>query len=177
MRITLELEQADIERFIAALARSHRLALDADEADVLTAAKQALNSLPIGSAPAYVRKRIVVVQRLILMLEDDAWGLPRPERTRVLETLVYFADPEDLIRDDIEVIGLLDDAIVLELLLRRQRHLLQAYSDFCDYREMLRAESSAPATHHASAVKLARRRDALQARMRRRAEHESASAS
>jgi uncharacterized membrane protein YkvA (DUF1232 family) len=170
------LEQADIERFIAALARSHQLALDAEETDVLTAAKQALNTLSIGSAPVYVRKRIVVVQRLILMLEDDAWALPRPERTRVLETLVYFADPEDLIQDDIEVIGLLDDAIVLELLLRRQRHVLQAYSDFCDYRELLRAESATPAAHHASALKLARRREALQARMRRRAERNAETA-
>jgi uncharacterized membrane protein YkvA (DUF1232 family) len=170
MRITLELEQADIERFLAALARSHRLALEADETDVLTAAKEALNTLPIGSAPAYVRKRIVVVQRLILMLEDDAWSLARPERTRVLETLVYFADPEDLIQDDTEVIGLLDDAIVLELLLRRQRHVLQAYSDFCDYREVLQPEFADTATHHAAAQKLARRRESLIERMRRRSE-------
>ncbi|HZP67379.1 MAG TPA: YkvA family protein [Rudaea sp.] len=169
MRITLELEPADIERFLHALARSHHLALDADESDVLAAAKHALDTLPIGSAPAYVRKRVVVVQRLILMLEDEAWSLPRPERTRVLETLVYFSDPEDLIPDDIEVVGLLDDAIVLELLLRRQRHVLQAYTDFCEYRRSL-GEAATAADRVALAAKLARRREMLVARMRRRGE-------
>jgi uncharacterized membrane protein YkvA (DUF1232 family) len=176
MRITLELEPADIERFLAALARSHRLALAVDEIDVLAAAKHALDSLPIGSAPAYVRKRIVVVQRLILMLEDDAWALPVPERIRLLETLVYFSDPEDLIPDDIEVIGLLDDAIVLELLLRRQRHVLQAYADFCDYRRTLGPQAASAEIHHACAQKLARRREVLLARMRRRGERVLATA-
>jgi uncharacterized membrane protein YkvA (DUF1232 family) len=171
MRITLELEPADIDRFLCALERSHRLAREAEETDVIEAAKHALNSLPIGNAPSYVRKRIVAVQRLILMLEDEAWALPQPERGQVLETLVYFSDPEDLIPDDIEVIGLLDDAIVLEILLRRLRHVLQAYADFRAYCETLDAPAS-PVARHANARQLAVRRDALRARMRRRRERE-----
>ena len=122
MRITIELEQEDLERFLAAFEK--RLLREVDECDVLDAAKHALNTLPIGSAPAYVRKRIGAVQRFILMLEDEDWALPSPQRKHVLETLVYFSDPDDLIPDDIEVIGLLDDAIVLELLLRGQRHVI-----------------------------------------------------
>jgi uncharacterized membrane protein YkvA (DUF1232 family) len=170
MRITLDLEPADVERFLGAVAHSHHLVLDAEESDILAAAKHALNTLPIGSAPAYVRKRIVVVQRLILMLEDDAWNLPRPERAYVLETLVYFSDPEDLIPDDIEVIGLLDDAIVLEVLLRRQRHVLQAYTDFCDYRDALPDTSTGTNGCEEAVQKLARRREMLHNRMRRRGE-------
>jgi uncharacterized membrane protein YkvA (DUF1232 family) len=171
MRITLELEPADIDRFLCALERSHRLAREAEETDVIAAAKQALDSLPIGNAPSYVRKRIVAVQRLILMLEDEAWALPQPERGQVLETLVYFSDPEDLIPDDIEVIGLLDDAIVLEILLRRLRHVLQAYTDFRAYCDTLDVPAS-PTARHANARQLAVRRDALRARMRRRLERE-----
>lgn len=171
MRITLELEPADVDRFFRALERSHRLAREADETDVLDAAKQALNTLSIGNAPSYVRKRIAAVQRLILMLEDEAWALPQPERGQVLETLVYFSDPEDLIPDDTEVIGLLDDAIVLEILLRRLRHVLQAYADFRAYCEAL-AVPAAPDERHAQARQLAVRRDALRARMRRRCDRE-----
>ena len=52
MRITLELEPADIARFLCALERSHRLAREAEETDVIDAAKYALNSLPIGNAPS-----------------------------------------------------------------------------------------------------------------------------
>ena len=166
MRITIELEPGDVERFLKALERSRRIAHDAEETDIIAAAKQALNTLLIGNAPEYVRKRMIGVQRLILMLEDDAWALPQPEREDVLEALVYFSDPEDLIPDDVEVIGLLDDAIVVELLLRRQRHVLQAYMDFCECRSAM--VDIGPQARHANAARLARRRETLLARMRRR---------
>jgi uncharacterized membrane protein YkvA (DUF1232 family) len=168
MRITIELEQVDLERFLAAFEK--RLLREVDECDVIDAAKHALNTLPIGSAPAYVRKQIGSVQRFILMLEDDEWALPSPYRNHVVETLVYFSDPEDLIPDDIEVIGLLDDAIILELLLRGQRHVLQAYTDFCEYRQKLDLPYAAPAERHMLAQKLARRRASLFQRIERKNE-------
>jgi uncharacterized membrane protein YkvA (DUF1232 family) len=143
MRITFELESADIERFQAAFDRSRRLAMDAEEVDIIDAAKHALDTLCIGTMPSYVRKRLVHVQRVILMLEDDDWGLPVPERVDALAALAYFGDPEDLIPDHIEVIGLLDDAIVLELLARRMRHVLDAYSLFCAFRMTLAAAGDA----------------------------------
>ena len=166
MRVTFELEPSDIERFHEALARAHRMVRCADEADIVAAAKHALDQLSIGSTPGYVRKRVVQVQRLILMLEDEAWALPRAEREDVVETLVYFSDPEDMIPDDLSVIGLLDDAIMLELLLRRMQHVLQAYEDFCAHRTLL-AGSGASRIEQAGA--LAKKRTTLQDRMRRRA--------
>lgn len=168
MRITIELEPEDIDSFRKTLARSRKIARSADETDILDAAKHSLNTLLIGNAPEYVRKRMTGVQRLILMLEDQAWKLPNPEREAVLETLVYFSDPEDIIPDHLEVIGLLDDAVIIELLLRRQRHVLQAYGDFCAYRESLGLLPMQPAERDAHFERLARRRSALQLRMRRR---------
>jgi uncharacterized membrane protein YkvA (DUF1232 family) len=120
-----------------------------------------------GTAPAYVRKRLVEVQRLILMLEDEAWALSDPERSDVIETLAYFSDPDDLIPDDVEVIGLLDDAIMLELLLRRLRGVLSAYAEFCAFRATLAAMPPEPGRRHAHARQLAEQRIKLQARMRR----------
>jgi uncharacterized membrane protein YkvA (DUF1232 family) len=168
MRITIELEPTDVGRFMEALERSRRVAREADETDILDAAKQALDSLPISTAPTYIRKRIVGVQRLMVMLEDEAWALPHPHREDVLEALVYFSDPEDLIPDDIEVIGLLDDAIMLEMLLRRLQHVLRGYADFCKYREGLGELPRESALRHAYAVKLARKRDTLRIRMEKR---------
>ncbi|MCE5234079.1 MAG: YkvA family protein [Mizugakiibacter sp.] len=168
MRITIELEDADIRRFHEALARAHRLVCCADETDILDAAKHALDHLPIASAPGYVRKRIVEVQHLIVMLEDEAWALPSPERDDVVRTLVYFGDPDDMIPDEVEVIGLLDDAIMLELLLRRLRHVVGAYDGFCAYRAALGPLPQAPAERTAYARKLAQRRVALLRRMRQR---------
>ena len=169
MRITFELEPADIARFHEALARAERLARTMDECDIVETAKEALNALPIGSAPSYVRQRLVSVQRMILMLEDEDWALPGDERGEVLRTLVYFADPEDMIPDHVEVIGLLDDAIMLELLLRRLKHVMQAYDDFCAYRSDYASAVDA-AARHARGAALARKRDALRVRMRRRLE-------
>lgn len=169
MRITIELDPADLTQFHAALERAGRIARSADALDIVAAAKQALNTLAIGSAPQYVRKRMVEVQRLILMLEDETWALSEPERDDVLQALVYFSDPEDLIPDDVEVVGLLDDAIVLELLLRRLRHVLKAYADFCAFRATLGPAPSQAQARLVYARRLTRRREALQARMRRRA--------
>lgn len=167
MRISFVLEAEDIARFHAALARAERLAECMDECEIVETAKEALNNLPLGSAPRYVRQRLVCVQQMILMLEDDAWCLPADERREVLRTLIYFADPEDLIPDEVAVIGLLDDAIMLELLLRRLRHVLDAYVDFCNYRRELEAAAQ-PAPRTRQAALLARRRDSLRERMRRR---------
>lgn len=176
MRITFELEPADIERFHAALARARRTTDCADEVDVIDAAKYALDHLNVGSAPAYVRKRLFEVQRLIAMLEDEAWALPDPERADVLETLIYFSDPDDLIPDEIEVIGLLDDAIMLELLLRRLRHVRKAYTDFCAYRGTLGDPSASMEERQRIARELALRRVLLQSRMRRAQQRAAAAA-
>ena len=168
MRITFELEPADIERFQQALSRSRHATRCADEVDVIDAAKYALDHLSASMAPAYVRRRLVEVQRLILMLEDEAWALSDPERCEVVETLAYFSDPDDLVPDDIEVIGLLDDAIMLELLLRRLRIVLNAYADFCAFRTTLAAMPGDSEARRQYARALAERRAKLHARMRRR---------
>ncbi len=137
MRITFELESSDLERFDSAFDRARRLAADADEIDIVDAAKQALDAICIDRIPAYVRKRLVHVQRLLLMLEDDEWSLPMPDRADALAALAYFGDPDDLIPDHIEVIGLIDDAIMLELIARRMRHVLLGYRQFCAFRKSL----------------------------------------
>ncbi|PZQ13441.1 MAG: hypothetical protein DI564_11115 [Rhodanobacter denitrificans] len=166
MRITIELEPADLELLSGALEASRRTAAHVEEVDIIDGAKHALDSLCAGAVPSYIRKRLVHVQRLIVMLEDEAWALPAPERQEVLATLAYFSDPEDLIADDLQIIGLLDDAIVLELLVRRLRRVLSAYERFCTMRRTLAA---ALEDRLALARRLAAERVRLHARMRRAA--------
>lgn len=174
MKISFELEPGDIERFHEALERAERRVACAEECDIVAAARHSLQTLPIESAPGYIRRRLLQVVELVAMLEDEAWALPAVERAEVLKLLAYFSDPEDLIPDDVAVIGLLDDAIMLELLMRDIRHVVEAYDDFRGARETMGAARD-EAGRIAKARELARRRDQLHARMRRRRVRESVS--
>ena len=71
----------------------------------------------------------------------------------VLAALAYVCDPEDIIPDDIPGIGLLDDAVMIELVFRELRHEIEAYEDFRRYRTSIPRNSLL-------------RRDAAQARRR-----------
>jgi uncharacterized membrane protein YkvA (DUF1232 family) len=137
MRVVFELGPADMKRFDQALRRARAAVRSADESQIIDSARHTLAALPLENAPQYVRDRIGQVQRLIDMLEDEAWALPKALRNEAVSALVYFSDPDDLIPDHIPVIGLLDDAIVLELLIRQERDLLQAYERFCAHRRRL----------------------------------------
>jgi uncharacterized membrane protein YkvA (DUF1232 family) len=104
---------------------------------------------------------------MIDMLSDIDWRLPHQEAARVLNALAYFAEPEDLIPDNIPGLGFLDDAIMIELVMRELKHEIEAYEDFCDYRERSRVEQGKDADVSRGGW-LSDRRKSLQSRMRRR---------
>lgn len=168
VRVTLHLDEEDLARFRDALARAEERAACADPCDIIDGAKYALDHLPIATAPGYVRARIADVQRLIIMLEDEEWLLPPAFQAAVLRALAYFGDPEDLVPDEIGVIGLLDDAIVLDLLIRDLRGMLRAYAEFTTYRAGRTVEPDEPGTDARlrCSQELAACRKRLQARLR-----------
>lgn len=168
MKITFELEPADIARFEQAMDRAQVLVRSAEELEIVAAAKHALDTLPIGNCPGYVRSRIQRVQRLICLLEDEQFALPAANRREVVKALVYFADPDDLIPDHLPGIGLLDDAIMLELLLRSQRLALEAYDEFTAYRQSLGPLPQEPEPRRVQQACLVARRAELHARLAKR---------
>jgi len=150
LRVTLHLDEEDLARFHAAMERASLRAEGVDASDILDGAKYALDHLPIASAPGYVRARMVDVQRLILMLEDEDWMLPDALRIPALRALAYFGDPEDLVHDHTSVIGLLDDAIVLDLMTRGLRGALRAFDQFSAFRSTQSDRRSAPGANRSS---------------------------
>ena len=62
--------------------------------------------------------------------------------------------------------GFLDDAIMIELVVRELRHEIEAYQDFCDYRARLKSRGEKAAASREGWLDA--RRKELQARMRRR---------
>ncbi len=86
----------------------------------------------------------------------------------MLAAFAYLCDPEDIIPDDIPGIGLLDDAVMIELAFRELRHELDAYEDFRRYRSSLPKRFFGSRDAATLASKLGRRREQLMERMHRR---------
>jgi hypothetical protein len=63
-------------------------------------------------------------------------------------------------------LGFLDDAIMIELVARELKHEMEAYQDFCDYRQRLSQSGDGSAASREGWLDA--RRKELQARMHRR---------
>ena len=136
MKISFELTDRDLNFFRNALQQSREAVRDAEEAEIIEAIKDVLVEIRKNEPlPDFVGKRIPELESLISMLTDDEWHLPEGDRERLLATFVYFADPEDILPDDIPVIGYLDDVIIIELVVRELHHVRVAYDDFCKFRD------------------------------------------
>lgn len=135
IRVVFEISQRDLKRFRSEIRRARRSVRDMQEADILAAADTALSNVVTQPAPDFIRERLPKLRALISMLRDSGWALPKTQRTKVLSVLAYFSDPDDLIPDVIPGLGLLDDAIMIELIFRDLHHDIEAFEDFCHYRD------------------------------------------
>lgn len=167
MRISFELDEDDLKHFRLIMDEARKASARRAPEDIVGAAEKLIDSATEGGAPGFIIERINKLRLMISMLSDIEWRLPHQEASRVLNALSYFCEPEDLIPDNIPGLGFLDDAIMIELVVRELRHEIEAYSDFCEYRQRLRREQGENATVSRSGW-LDDRRKALQSRMRRR---------
>ena len=134
MRVVFEISQRDLKRFRSEMRRVRHSVRDADEIDILDAADASLAAFIDQPAPDFISERLPRLKSLINMMRDTDWAVPKSQRTKVLAVLAYFSDPDDLIPDTIPGLGLLDDAIMIELIFRDLHHDFEAFQDFCHYR-------------------------------------------
>ena len=169
MKISFELSDRDLDFFRKALRQSRNAVRDADESEIIEAISDVLDEIRQNEPlPDFVAKRIPELESLIRMLTDDEWQLPEADRERLLATFVYFADPEDILPDDIPVIGYLDDVIIIELVVRELYHVRIAYDDFCQFREDFDNDKGKKVDSVIRRDRIDRRRQQLHQRMRRR---------
>lgn len=169
MKLSFELSDRDLKYFRAALRHARHAVRHADESDIVDAIRDVLADIKASEPlPDFVGRRIPEIESLIQMLMDDEWRLPKSERERLLSVFIYFGDPEDILPDDIPVIGYLDDIIVLELVTQELRHVREAYDDFCTFRRKFDREHGKGIDGAIRRDRIDRRRQQLHQRMKRR---------
>lgn len=132
--VTFELQDSDLEHFRSVMKKAIEGASHLSEENIIEHAKDLSISLKEG-VPQFVAERIHKLEQLVKMIEDTEWNLEGEERTNVLSALAYFSDPEDLVPDHIPALGYLDDAIMIELVAEDLQDDIEAFQEFCAYRD------------------------------------------
>lgn len=164
LRVTFDLEDEDLLYFQSNMQKAQTRAASMSDEEVLRDASEHILQANQTKLPTFVEERVKKVGALIEMMQDDEWDLPEAERKNVLAALVYLSEPEDLIPDEVPVLGYVDDAIMIELVVRELRPEIDAFLDFCRYRERARNHNPNLSREQYLAIK----RHELHTRMRRR---------
>ncbi len=170
MRVSFELDDEDLKHFRLIMREARKAAVRLAPEEIVAGAETLLGQVHETRVPHFIAERLEKLKIMIQMLKDHEWRLPDAESTRVLNALAYFTEPEDLIPDHIPGVGFLDDAIMVELVVRELKHELEAYRDFCDFRATHQPKPGIKrkTTDVTRDQWLDKRREELQSRMRRR---------
>ena len=135
IRFEFELDDADLAYFRQIIEQKRVGQRGIAVSDLDSAVRELLASARVAHTPGFILRMLEQIEPLVAMVTDPEWRLPESEVERVLTALAFFADPEDLIPDDLPGFGYLDDAVMVELACRELEPELSAYQDFCDFRE------------------------------------------
>jgi uncharacterized membrane protein YkvA (DUF1232 family) len=134
LAITIELADADLVHFVKAMQQAQEESKNLSAQEITDAASKLLVDGEDAKLPSFIAERLSKLGSMISMVNDQGFALPEEDRQRVLACLTYFANPTDLIPDNVPVLGFLDDAIMIELCTRELQHEIEAYDDFVVYR-------------------------------------------
>ncbi len=168
LTVSFQLSDNDLKFFTERMSAAQKKAGREGEATVLKAANEMFAAAKGKSIPDFVKERFVQLELLTRMIADKSWNISGEDRTRIINAVAYVCDPTDLIPDNIPGIGLLDDAIMIELVCTDLQHDIDAYKDFCNYRDREIARRGAAGKDVAQETFLTARRTQLHERMRRR---------
>lgn len=146
MDISIQLSDDDLQFFVDGMREVEAGIQGRNPEDIVTAAQNLLAKSRGSNVPPFIAERLESVESMISMAKDVGFNLPDADRHRVLAALAYLANPDDSIPDMVPVLGFLDDAIMIELCRQDLKFEIEAYDDFCAWREQeakLRGEDPA----------------------------------
>jgi uncharacterized membrane protein YkvA (DUF1232 family) len=129
----LALQDAAVRRFNALLAQLEPNAPRVSADQLVTLARW-LQDQPHDQAMAVLSERLGRAEQLRRMLNDDDWSLCADTRERARMLISYLQEVNDLIPDDLPLVGHLDDALLVELSWTAFTDETQDYGDYCRYR-------------------------------------------
>jgi uncharacterized membrane protein YkvA (DUF1232 family) len=134
MEITIKLSDEDLEHFRSAVRASYNANNELDDSAIINHARELIGEIRQSDAPEYIQERIGSLETLVGLLTDPLWNILPEDRPRVIETLAYFAETNDLIPDEVPGLGFLDDAFMIDIVCRDFKDEIEAYRDFCVHR-------------------------------------------
>jgi uncharacterized membrane protein YkvA (DUF1232 family) len=130
-KVTFKLDEDDAKYFRSLFRKAKKAAADQDAEEILTASRDLVASVRKSKkTPGFVLEAIETLQDLTEIIEDEHYNAPARVRNEVVAALAYFANAEDLIPDDIPVLGFLDDAIMIKFVEEQFKHELGAFRKF-----------------------------------------------
>ena len=138
LQISIELTDKDLDHFRTVAQTAQQAVIDGkvDRNEVAVEARKVFEeSTKNADLPEFIATRLAKLEILVDMITDKEWQLPEDELNRVAGAMAYFAKPDDMIHDHIPGIGFLDDAIMVELMVENLQDDIDAYKEFCQFRE------------------------------------------
>jgi len=135
-KVSFTLDEQDVSYFRDLFRKARRQATGLERDQIVSAARELVASVRKSKkTPNFVIEAISAIEDLTQIIEDEDYRAPKPVVGQVIAALAYFANPEDLIPDDIPVLGFLDDAIMIKFVEQEFKHELSAYRKFRKFRE------------------------------------------
>ena len=134
LKVTFKLSDRDLRRLREIFRKHAPPASPRGERPAIAAAERLMTDVRAAGPPDYILSRVAKLEGLVGMLKDTGWSMPARVRQNAVSALSYFAEPRDLIPDNIPGLGFLDDAIMIELVVRELRREIERYEEFRRFR-------------------------------------------
>lgn len=131
---TLELHESELQRFNAIVVRfapeQPPFTLD----QIAGSARRVLRAAAKGQDSVFIKVRMRRAGEIRAAFQDPKWAMPAELVADVRELLKYLDGTSGLIPASVPLVGMLDEAILVDVAMDKLRAELDDYAKFCRYR-------------------------------------------